>query len=121
LVTKGDGGALLAQRFKVLVLVPAILLTAFMVVLVGYHYAATDWQILGAVVADIICLQIGYLAGAGLYHLLIARLANAIHPRTLERSISASGPHINFLLEHERSRPSQHLIFGALSPRFAWR
>jgi hypothetical protein len=72
-------GALLAQRFKVLVLFPAITLTGLSSALVSYHSAVSSWQIVGTVIVDIICLQVGYLAGAGIYHLLVARLVSAFH------------------------------------------
>ena len=82
-------GALLAQRFKVFVLVPAIVLTGLVAGVHGYYDAASSWQIVGAVVADIVCLQIGYLAGAGIYHFIIARLANAMHRRLHDQSIAS--------------------------------
>ena len=81
-------GALLAQRCKVLALVPAIGFTAVFVLLLGDHDGAGSWQLVGAAVPDIICLQVGYLAGAGLNFLLVAAPAGSTHHRTLDGSAS---------------------------------
>ena len=80
-------GALLAQRFKVLVLVPAIALGALVAVSLGRHYGASAWQIVGAAVVDIVCLQLGYLAGAGANHLVTGILSRS-HRRAIDESVS---------------------------------
>jgi hypothetical protein len=61
-------GAVLGQRFKVLVLIPATALT----VMAGTAFAHADtfWQILGAALVATTSLQIGYFAGAGIRYLM---------------------------------------------------
>jgi putative Ca2+/H+ antiporter (TMEM165/GDT1 family) len=81
-------GALLAQRFKMLVLVPGIALTALVAAMMGYHYGASAWHIVGAVVLDIISLQVGYLVGAGIHYVLTAVLAKSTDHRALDGSVS---------------------------------
>jgi len=61
-------GLLLGQRFKVLVLVPA----AAVVLALSFAGAETHWPIALTAVAAMICLQIGYLLGLGLRHVLSA-------------------------------------------------
>ena len=85
-------GALLAQRFKVLILVPAMTLIAPVAVMLAYHYGDSSWQIVGATVADIVCLQFGYLLGAGINYLLTAALASSTHHRALDGSVSHRRP-----------------------------
>jgi hypothetical protein len=63
-------GAVLAQRFNVLVLIPA---TAFAVpAATGIAYAGTSRPIVGAAVVALISLQIGYVAGAVIRQLMAA-------------------------------------------------
>jgi hypothetical protein len=79
-------GALLAQRYKVLVLLPAIVFAALFAIMLGYHHGATHWQIVGTVIAGIVCLQFGYLAGAGINYLLTAGPAGLTDHHTLHGS-----------------------------------
>jgi len=55
-------GILLGQRFKVLVLLPAIALAVMAAV--GYDHASTLGQVLGTALVVTTSLQIGYLVGA---------------------------------------------------------
>jgi uncharacterized metal-binding protein len=63
-------GALLAQRYKVFVLVPAMAFVCLVTVVVEFGHHATGWQTLGSALLEVIALQIGYLAGAGVHHLI---------------------------------------------------
>jgi hypothetical protein len=63
-------GAVLAQRCKVLVLVPAIVLVSVVTAIDAAGGGSTFWHILGATAVGIAALQVGYLAGLGLHHLL---------------------------------------------------
>ena len=63
-------GATLGQRFKVMILVPAIALT--LTVAVGFAHAETFWQIFSAALLATISLQIGYFAGAVTSNLMAA-------------------------------------------------
>jgi hypothetical protein len=68
-------GILLGQRFKVLVLAPALALT--LVLTSGAEIARGDaiWAIVLMELATITSLQMGYLAGTGIRHLLIVARA----------------------------------------------
>jgi hypothetical protein len=81
-------GSLLAQRFKVFVLLPALAVTIVLAVTLGHHHGYSAWQILIAAVEDIVCLQLGYLAGAGINHVLTTVFAGSLHHRTLDGSVS---------------------------------
>ena len=57
-------GAVLALRFKIMILLPAIIVTAVLVIARGvFHGDNLWWAILMAALAAI-CLQIGYLVAA---------------------------------------------------------
>jgi len=78
-VTSFAIGVLLAMKFRVLVLVPIILLGAALIsVANGFHQIA---QTCGEIVGYAILLQFGYLAGVGTYQVLIDDHANR-SPRT---------------------------------------
>ena len=79
-------GALLAQRFRVFVLVPVLTLAALVAAVIGYHEGAGTWQLLGSSVLAIVCVQVGYLAGAVLHYLLAPVFSHS----TLGRSFGAS-------------------------------
>jgi hypothetical protein len=85
-------GALMAQRLKVLALVPAITLAAPVAVMLGYRSGYSAWEIVGVTVADIICLQFGYLIGAGIHHLITGVIAGSTHHRALDGSVSHRRP-----------------------------
>jgi hypothetical protein len=79
-------GALLAQRCKVLVLVPAIALIAVLAAALGARAGDTFLSILAWTAVDIAALQVGYLAGVGGYHLSSALQSDR------HRGSSVSGP-----------------------------
>jgi len=66
-------GAALGQRFTVLVLVPAILVTLGVAIGVGIVRAQGPGTIVLVTVAAIACLQIGYLLGLGIRQLIQGR------------------------------------------------
>jgi hypothetical protein len=75
-------GAALGQRFKVLVLIPCMGLVLPFVAAAGVVRAEPFEQIIFAAIAAASSLQVGYLAGIGLRHLMItSRVAqlNAAH------------------------------------------
>jgi hypothetical protein len=80
-------GLLLAQRFKVLVLVPALAVTIVLAVTLGYHSGYSGWQILIGTIEDVVCLQLGYLAGAGISHVLTTVFAGSLHHKALDGSV----------------------------------
>jgi len=70
-------GAVLGQRFKVLVLIPAMVLAVTSVA--GLAHADTFWQIRGAGLVATTSLQIGYFAGVGIRFLIAAARTSQIH------------------------------------------
>jgi hypothetical protein len=70
-------GAVLGQRFKVLVLTPAMALAA--TAAVGFTHADTIWQILGSVLVVTTSLQIGYFCGVGIRYLMATTRTGQIH------------------------------------------
>lgn len=79
-------GALLAQRYKVLVLVPAGAVATALAVVVGVRRGGAGWEIFCFALFDIAALQIGYLAGSGIQ--VLAHSSHAISGR--HRSVGAS-------------------------------
>jgi hypothetical protein len=75
-------GAVLAQRFKVLVLMPATAVVLVLAVGTGATQARTDWSLVLMATAAVTCLQIGYLVGIGVHHVLAAALSRRSSPRT---------------------------------------
>jgi membrane protein DedA with SNARE-associated domain len=82
-------GALLAQRFRVFVLVPVLTLAALVAAVIGYHQGAGTWQLLGSSVLAIVCVQIGYLVGAGLNYFLAPILSHSALGRAFGASMSS--------------------------------
>ena len=66
-------GAALGQRFTVLVLIPATLITLGMATGLGIARAQAPGTITVVTVAAIACLQIGYLFGLGIHQLVQTR------------------------------------------------
>jgi hypothetical protein len=73
-------GVVLARRFKVLILAPAFMLT--LVLAIGTGLARTDvaWSIGSTALVVIIGLQVGYLFGSGMRHVMV--LVRAGRPRS---------------------------------------
>jgi hypothetical protein len=68
-------GALLAHRFKIIVLVPATLMVALLAVGAGLAQTRGVWSILLMIAATSVGLQIGYFAGILIQYGLGFRLA----------------------------------------------
>jgi hypothetical protein len=71
-------GMALGQRFKVLVLVPAIALTLVLTIGTGIGHADALGAIVAMAVATIASLQVGYLSGTGIRHLVVAARASRL-------------------------------------------
>jgi hypothetical protein len=56
-------GAILAQRFRIFILIPLLLLAAGAAIVAVLASAAGGWDFFFAAVAAVVGLQIGYLAG----------------------------------------------------------
>src|SRR4029077_12075601 len=71
-------GLALAQRFKVLVLIPAILLTLVFAVVAGLSGAAAGWASALTAVGAITGVQIGYLIGIAIRQLILSARAHRL-------------------------------------------
>jgi hypothetical protein len=69
-------GAVLGQHFKVMVLIPAIAVVLVLAVVTGVTHAQTAWSIVIMAVAAATSLQIGYLLGIAIRHVLAAALSS---------------------------------------------
>jgi len=85
-------GLVLGQRFKVLVLVPAIALVGVFSIAVGVTRADAYWPIVFMAVVATVCLQIGYLLGIGVRSLLVGVRANRVHVARLGASSPTRRP-----------------------------
>ena len=75
-------GAVLGQRFKIVVLIPAFAIVLAFVVGTGVALAQTAGSIVLMAAAAVTCLQIGYLVGIGVHHVLAAALSRRSSPLT---------------------------------------
>jgi hypothetical protein len=69
-------GVVLARRFKVLVLAPAFMLTLLLAVGTGLARTDAAWSIGSTALVVIVGLQIGYLFGSGMRHVMVLVRAN---------------------------------------------
>ena len=81
-------GMVLGQRFKVLVLVPTIAIPLIFALGAGIARADTFWQIVLMAVAAASSLQVGYLAGVVIRHVLVAARSS----RSPATSLTGSAP-----------------------------
>ena len=65
-------GAVLAQRFKIMVLVPAVATVLTLAVGIGVTNALTAWSIVLTAAATATSMQIGYLIGISIHDVLAA-------------------------------------------------
>jgi hypothetical protein len=75
-------GAVLGQRFKVLVLMPATAIVLVLAVATGVTQAQTAWSIVLTATAAATSMQIGYLIGIGIRHVLAAVWSSRSSPLT---------------------------------------
>ena len=73
-------GALLAQRFKIIVLVPATLTVLVTPIGAGVAQASSAWFIIGMIAAASVSIQVGYFVGMLIQHGLSALLASGSSP-----------------------------------------
>ena len=69
-------GALLAQRFRIIVLVPATLAVLVIAIGAGVAQANSAWLIVGMIAAASVCIQAGYFVGMLIQHGLSVLLAS---------------------------------------------
>jgi hypothetical protein len=80
-------GTLLAQRSKVLVLAPVILLTLILAFGAAIARADAVWTVGLTAAVTIVGLQIGYLLGIGIRHLIIVTRASRLRAASLGGSL----------------------------------
>ena len=81
-------GIFLAQRFKVLVLAPVILLTLILAIGAGIARADdTAWAVWLTAAVTIVGLQIGYLLAIGIGHLIAVTRASRLREASLGGSL----------------------------------
>jgi hypothetical protein len=86
-------GAVLGQRFKVMVLIPAIAIVLVLAAGTGVTHAHTAWSIVLMATTAATSMQIGYLIGIGIRHVLAAALSSRSSPLTSPTaSMSARHP-----------------------------
>ena len=73
-------GALLAQRFRIIVLVPATLAVVVIAIGAGVAQANSAWLIVGVTAAASVSIQVGYFVGMLIQHGLDALLASRSSP-----------------------------------------
>jgi hypothetical protein len=83
-------GAVLGQRFRVFILLPAMLPAVAFATLVAASHSITAWQILAAAFQAAASLQIGYLAGVAIRYFLVAERASRLRPKRLAISASST-------------------------------
>lgn len=75
-------GAALGQRFKVMVLMPAMAIVLVLAAGTGVTHAQTAWSIVLTTAIAATCLQIGYLIGIFIRHVVVAALSRRSSPLT---------------------------------------
>lgn len=78
-------GVVLGLRFKVLILVPAMVLVAAVTIGIGIAHGDGLWSLLLETVLTITALQVGYLGGTIVHFVIVG----ARHIRALPRSTAA--------------------------------
>ena len=73
-------GALLAQRFRIIELVPATLAVLVIAIGAGVAQASSAWLIAGMIAAASVSMQVGYFVGMLRQHFLGALIASRSSP-----------------------------------------
>jgi membrane protein DedA with SNARE-associated domain len=79
-------GAGLGQHYRVLVLMPATAILLVVAVGTGVAQAQTAWSIVLMVAAAATSIQIGYLIGVYVHHILVANWSHGASPLTSSTS-----------------------------------
>lgn len=82
-------GMVLGQRFKMLILVPATLITLLLAVGAGVMRAETGWMVAVAATGLIASLQVGYFLGLAIRQLSILARAKRMRTAPLANSLPA--------------------------------
>jgi hypothetical protein len=82
-------GAVLAQRCKLLVMVPAIALVMLVTAIIGARGDGTFWHILASLAVNVATLQVGYVAGLIIHYLGNGVLLPSVRRSSLHGSMSS--------------------------------
>jgi hypothetical protein len=85
-------GMVLGQRFRVLVLLPTIAIVVLVTVGAGLVQADSGWSIVLMAAATAASLQIGYLAGIAIRHIMVVARASRSPAASLRGSAPARRP-----------------------------
>jgi hypothetical protein len=85
-------GIVLGRRFRVLVLVPAFILTLVLAVATGFVRTDAAWSNGLTTLVVISGLQVGYLLGSGLRHVMVLVRANRLRSATLTNTLQPHPP-----------------------------
>jgi hypothetical protein len=85
-------GVVLARRFKVLILAPAFLLTLALAVGTGLARTDAAWSIVSTALVVIVGLQIGYLFGSGMRHVMVQIRPNRSGSESFANSLPPQRP-----------------------------
>jgi hypothetical protein len=80
-------GMAMAQRFKVMVLLPVIVLTLLFAIGLAIARDEPFWLVGAATAVAIIAVQIGYLLGAAAHHLMLLARASRLHSGALPSTL----------------------------------
>ncbi len=75
-------GAGLGQIYRVLVLIPATAILLVVAIGTGVAQAQTAWSIVLMVAAATACIQIGYLVGVAVHHVVVVNWSSGTSPLT---------------------------------------
>jgi len=80
-------GAVLGQRFKVFILLPAMVPAAVLAIVVAAVHGATVGRLSATALIAVASLQIGYMAGIVMRHIAVAERANRLRGLAVSRSL----------------------------------
>jgi hypothetical protein len=78
-------GAMLAQRCKLLVMVPAIVLVTLVTTIIGAREDGTFWHIVASLAVNITTLQVGYVVGLVVHYLVAHYFGNDVPLASMRR------------------------------------
>ena len=85
-------GVVLARHFKVLILAPAFILTLVLAIGTGFAHTNAAWSIGSTALVVIVGLQIGYLLGSGMRHVMVLARAHRPGSTAFTSSLSPRRP-----------------------------
>jgi hypothetical protein len=85
-------GIVLARGFKVLVLAPAFMITAILAIGAGLAHTDAAWSIGLTALTVIVGLQVGYLLGTGLRHVMALVRYSRLHSASMTNALRPHRP-----------------------------